>query len=201
MEGMQKNDSSIRRAIDLAMTRHVLLKIRYIDKQGKESVRLVRPESVKGSALFAYCMSRQDERTFVISRIREATLTDKPAPTIQETESDHEDETVKPTPKEPSTPTMEDYFEKWKAQKNTPDFHKELSKSEKDEIIKKFGVKRKKTSWSYWDIIGLIGSAIVLYAFSGPHHERGDTFNALFILVAIWLAVACLKSQDQGGKK
>ena len=47
------DESKIRDAIAQAMERHVLLEIRYIDKHGKESVRLVRPDSVKGVVLFA----------------------------------------------------------------------------------------------------------------------------------------------------
>ena len=79
--------------IEQAMTQHLLLEIRYVDKHGKETVRLVRPDSVKGSVLFAYCMTRQAERAFVISRIQEARLTDQPAPTVEETEPDHDEDT------------------------------------------------------------------------------------------------------------
>lgn len=85
-------ESNIRDAIAQAMERHVLLEIRYVDKHGKETVRLVRPDSVKGSVLFAYCMTRQAERAFVISRIQEANLTDQPAPTVEETEPDHDED-------------------------------------------------------------------------------------------------------------
>lgn len=87
------NETTIREAIAQAMERHILLKIRYIDKHNKESVRLVRPDSVKGSVLFAYCMLRQDERAFVISRIQEACLTDQPAPIPVETEPDRKGDT------------------------------------------------------------------------------------------------------------
>ena len=79
--------------IEQAMAQHVLLEIRYIDKHGKESIRLVRPDSVKGSVLFAYCMTRQAERAFVISRIQAAALTDQPAPAVEETETDHDEDT------------------------------------------------------------------------------------------------------------
>ena len=85
-------ESNIRDAIAQAMERHVLLEIRYVDKHGKETVRLVRPDSVKGSVLFAYCMTRQAELAFVISRIQEANLTDQPAPTVEETEPDHDED-------------------------------------------------------------------------------------------------------------
>lgn len=87
-----KNESKIRDAIAQAMERHVLLEIRYIDKHGKESVRLVRPDSVKGVVLFAYCMLRQAERAFVLSRVQEAALTDQPAPAVEETAPDHEED-------------------------------------------------------------------------------------------------------------
>ena len=87
-----ERESNIRDAITLAMERHVLLEIRYVDKHGKETVRLIRPDSVKGSVLFAYCMTRQAERAFVISRIQEANLTDQPAPTVEETEPDHDED-------------------------------------------------------------------------------------------------------------
>jgi len=88
-----EKESIIRDAIVQAMERHVLLEIRYVDKHGKETVRLIRPDSVKGSVLFAYCMTRQAERAFVISRIQEAGLTNQPAPTVEETEPDHDEDT------------------------------------------------------------------------------------------------------------
>ena len=96
---------------------------------------------------------------------------------------------------------MEEYFKKWREQEKNPDSHKGLSKSEIDEIASKFEMKRKKTSWSYWDVIGLIGSAVVLYAFSGSYHERGDTFSELVMLALIWIGVACAKSKNHGGRK
>ena len=86
------DESKIRDAIAQAMERHVLLEIRYVDKHGKETVRLVRPDSIKGSVLFAYCMTRQAERAFVISRIQEAYLTNQPAPAVEETEPDHDED-------------------------------------------------------------------------------------------------------------
>ena len=78
--------------IEQAMAQHVLLEIRYVDKHGKETVRLVRPDSVKGSVLFAYCMTRQAERAFVISRIQEASLTNHPAPAVEGTEPGHDED-------------------------------------------------------------------------------------------------------------
>ena len=90
---MKENETTIQGAIAQAMEQHVLLEIRYIDKHGKETVRLVRADSVKGNVLFAYCMTRQAERAFVISRIQEASLTDQPAPAVEETEPDHEEDT------------------------------------------------------------------------------------------------------------
>ncbi len=87
-----ERESIIRDAITLAMEQHVLLEIRYVDKHGKETVRLVRPDSVKGSVLFAYCMTRQAERAFVLSRIQEFRLTDQPAPAVEETEPDHDED-------------------------------------------------------------------------------------------------------------
>ena len=86
------DESNIRDAIAHAMERHVLLEIHYVDKHGKETVRLVRPDSVKGSVLFAYCMSRQAERAFVLSRIQEFRLTDQPAPAVEDTEPNHDED-------------------------------------------------------------------------------------------------------------
>ena len=86
------DESKIRDAIAQAMERHVLLEIRYVDKHGKETVRLVRPDSVKGSVLFAYCMTRQAERAFVLSRIQGFRLTDQPAPAVEETEPNHDED-------------------------------------------------------------------------------------------------------------
>ena len=87
-----ERESNIRDAITLAMEQHVLLEIRYVDKHGKETVRLVRPDSVKGSVVFAYCMTRQAERAFVLSRIQEFRLTDQPAPAVEETEPAHDED-------------------------------------------------------------------------------------------------------------
>ena len=87
------DESKIRDAIAQAMERHILLEIRYVDKHGKETVRLVRPDSVKGNILFAYCITRQAERAFVLSRIQEFRLTDQPAPAVEETEPDHDEDT------------------------------------------------------------------------------------------------------------
>ena len=86
------DESKIRDAIAQAMEQHILLEICYVDKHGKETVRLVRPDSVKGSVLFAYCMTRQAERAFVLSRIQEFRLTDQPAPAVEETEPDHDED-------------------------------------------------------------------------------------------------------------
>ena len=87
-------ETTIQEAIAHAMERHVLLEIRYIDKHWKESVRLVRPDSVKGSVLFAYCMLRQGERAFVLSRMQEAGVTNQPAPAPEETEPESEDDVL-----------------------------------------------------------------------------------------------------------
>lgn len=79
--------------IEQAMAQHVFLEIRYVDKHGKETVRLVRPDSIKGSVLFAYCMTRQAERVFILSRIQAVNLTDQSAPAVEETEPDHDEDT------------------------------------------------------------------------------------------------------------
>ena len=47
---------------------------------------------VKGSVLFAYCMTRQAERAFVLSRIQGFRLTDQPAPAVEETEPNHDED-------------------------------------------------------------------------------------------------------------
>ena len=86
------DESKIRDGIAQAMEQHILLEIRYVDKHGKETVRLVRPDSVKGSVLFAYCMTRQAERAFVLSRIQEFRVTDQPAPAVEDTEPDYDED-------------------------------------------------------------------------------------------------------------
>ena len=106
------DESKIRDAIAHAMERHVLLEIHYVDKHGKETVRLVRPDSVKGSVLFAYCMTRQAERAFVISRIQGFRLTDQPAPAVEETEPDGNEENEEPL-EERVLPTLEQLYRKW----------------------------------------------------------------------------------------
>ena len=107
-----EKESTIRNAIAQATERQVLLEIRYIDKHGNETVRLVRPDSVKGTVLFAYCMSRQAERVFVISRIQEIKLTDKLAPAVEKTELEDEEEIEEPL-EERVFPTLEQLYRKW----------------------------------------------------------------------------------------
>ena len=67
-----------------AIGKGVLVRIRYVSRDGEETVRLVRPDALEEKAtgwyLDAYCTMREDQRTFFVPRIREAVLTDEPAP-------------------------------------------------------------------------------------------------------------------------
>lgn len=191
-----ENDSlmTIRDTIAIAMDKRVLLRIRYVDRHGKETVRQIRPDSIRGNVLVAYCMSRQDTRTFVISRIQDAFLTETQAPPFVKPESNHETDVTIPQIRK--SPTLDEYYKTWVEKKKTPEKSKGLSKAERDEIIKKLGIKREKTKWSYWDIIGLIGTIFVLF-----FHEKGDSFSAIVLIAIIWIGIASAKSKTNGGKK
>lgn len=67
-----------------AIGRGFLVKIRYRDRNGEETVRLVRPDSLEEKDfiwhLKAYCTLREERRTFLVPRILEAIPTDTPAP-------------------------------------------------------------------------------------------------------------------------
>ena len=67
-----------------AIGKGYLVRIRYVDRNGEETDRLIRPDAlqVKTTGIFlkAYCTLREDQRTFSLARIREAVPTNEPAP-------------------------------------------------------------------------------------------------------------------------
>lgn len=67
-----------------AIGKGVLVRIRYVSRDGEETVRLVRPDALEEKAtgwyLDAYCTMREDQRTFFVPRIREAVVTDESVP-------------------------------------------------------------------------------------------------------------------------
>lgn len=67
-----------------------LVKIRYQDRNGEETVRLVRPDSLEEKDfawyLKGYCTLRKERRTFLVPRILEAVPTDTPAPAPKDDE-------------------------------------------------------------------------------------------------------------------
>ena len=67
-----------------AIGRGFLVRIRYTNRDGEETVRLVRPDSLEEKDfvwyLKGYCTLRGERRTFLVPRILEAIQTDTPAP-------------------------------------------------------------------------------------------------------------------------
>ena len=76
--------SSVLDTLGQAIGKGYLVRIRYVDRNGEETDRLIRPDAlqVKPSGIFlkAYCTLREDQRTFSLARIREAVPTIEPAP-------------------------------------------------------------------------------------------------------------------------
>ena len=73
----------IRGMLKYAIEKETLVKIRYIDRDGEETVRLIRPDSLEekttGWYLDAYCTLREDHRLFFLPRIQEVIMTGKTA--------------------------------------------------------------------------------------------------------------------------
>ena len=67
-----------------AIGKGYLVRIHYVDRDGEETERLVRPDSLdrkdSGWYLDAYCTLREDRRLFFVPRIRKVVQTDEPAP-------------------------------------------------------------------------------------------------------------------------
>lgn len=76
--------SSVLDTLGQAIGKGYLVRIRYVDRNGEETARLIRPDAlqVKTTGIFlkAYCTLREDQRTFSLARIREAVPTNEPAP-------------------------------------------------------------------------------------------------------------------------
>jgi len=77
-----------------AIGKGVLVRIRYVSRDGEETVRLVRPDALEEKAtgwyLDAYCTMREDQRTFFVPRIREAVVTDESVPKDEEQVQDEQ---------------------------------------------------------------------------------------------------------------
>ncbi len=79
-----KEDPAVMATLAHAIGKDCLVRIRYVDRNGEETERLVRPDSLdrkdSGWYLKAYCTLREDQRTFSVARIRKAVQTDELAP-------------------------------------------------------------------------------------------------------------------------
>lgn len=80
----EKEDPAVMATLAHAIGKGCLVRIRYVDRNGEETERLVRPDSLdrkdSGWYLDAYCTLREDQRTFSVARIREAVQTDELVP-------------------------------------------------------------------------------------------------------------------------
>ena len=78
------DDLAVRTTLAQAIGKGYLVRICYVDRNGEETERLVRPDSLErkesGWYLDAYCTLREDRRLFFVPRIREAVPTNEPAP-------------------------------------------------------------------------------------------------------------------------
>ena len=80
----EKEDPAVMATLAHAIGKGYLVRIRYVDRGGEETERLVRPDSLdrkdSGWYLDAYCTLREDRRLFFVPRIQKAVQTDEPAP-------------------------------------------------------------------------------------------------------------------------
>ena len=108
--------SSVLDTLGQAIGKGYLVRIRYVDRNGEETDRLIRPDALQvkttGIYLKAYCTLREDQRTFSLARIREAVPTNEPAPADEETEPDGNEENEEPL-EERVFPTLEQLYRKW----------------------------------------------------------------------------------------
>lgn len=56
----------IKKAIDLSKK----LEIEYVDSEGKETKRVIKPQKIENGKIIAYCYLRNDWRSFKIDRIK-----------------------------------------------------------------------------------------------------------------------------------
>lgn len=78
----QTDNPFVRGMLKYAIEKGDQVKIRYIDRDGEETVRLIRPESLEekttGWYLDAFCTLREDRRLFFLPRIQEVIMTGEP---------------------------------------------------------------------------------------------------------------------------
>ena len=78
----QTDNPYVRGMLKYAIEKGDLVKIRYVDRGGEETVRLIRPDSLEekttGWYLDAYCSLREDQRLFFLPRIHEVIIGEKP---------------------------------------------------------------------------------------------------------------------------
>ena len=81
---LTQDDSTVLTTLEQAIGKGFLVQIQYVDRDGEETERLIRPDKLEQKAtgwyLNAYCTLREDQRTFCVNRIRKAVLTVIPAP-------------------------------------------------------------------------------------------------------------------------
>ena len=94
---LTRDDSAVLTTLEQAIGKGFLVQIQYVDRDGEETERLIRPDKLEQKAtgwyLNAYCTLREDQRTFCVNRIRKAVLTVIPAP--------HDDEEIQDVQEQP----------------------------------------------------------------------------------------------------
>ena len=94
---LTEDDSAMLATLEQSIGKGFLVQIQYVDRDGEETERLIRPDKLEQKAtgwyLNAYCTLREDQRTFCVNRIRKAVLTLIPAP--------HDDEELQDVQEQP----------------------------------------------------------------------------------------------------
>lgn len=104
---LTQNDSAVLATLEQAIGKGFLVQIQYVDRDGEETERLIRPDKLEQKAtgwyLSAYCTLREDQRTFCVNRIRKAVQTVIPAPHADEEHQDVQEQpqAEKETPEVP----------------------------------------------------------------------------------------------------
>lgn len=104
---LTQDDSAVLATLEQAIGKGFLVQIQYVDRDGEETERLIRPDKLEQKAtgwyLSAYCTLREDQRTFCVNRIHKAVQTVIPAPHDNEKHQDMQEQpqTGKETPEVP----------------------------------------------------------------------------------------------------
>jgi len=104
---LTQGDSTVLATLEQAIGKGFLVQIQYVDRDGEETERLIRPDKLEQKAtgwyLSAYCTLREDQRTFCVNRIRKAVQTVIPVPHDDEEHQDVQEQpqAEKETPEVP----------------------------------------------------------------------------------------------------